>query len=94
MAGFKNINSFKSVELHKKADDFVNRAEGETSKTPNKKRGAPPKSEANKRTQKMTIYFTEKEIHKIQEMAEQKNMSSSEFARYKIFSYENKNFQT
>ncbi|SQC36290.1 Uncharacterised protein [Helicobacter fennelliae] len=96
MAGLRDIkktNSFKSVELERKskqagsANDFINQAEGETSKPKAKgKLGAPRKSEADKRTQKIMCYFTEKEIVKIQEMAEDKNMKVNEFLRFKIFS--------
>lgn len=95
MAGLRDIkktNSFKSVDLERSShkaesvNDFINRAEGETNKIPQKKRGAPLKQESNKRTQKILCYFTEKEILKIQEMAEAKNMKISEFVRFKIFS--------
>ncbi|WP_110558466.1 hypothetical protein [Helicobacter cinaedi] len=72
MAGFKNINSFKNVELHKKADDFVNRTEGETSKTPNKKRGAPLKSEANKCTQKRLFTSQKKKYTKFKKWQSKK----------------------
>lgn len=99
MSGLKDLkktNSFKSVELERSKakaqsyDDFINKAEGETSIPKiTKRRGAPPKSEANKRTQKIIVYFTEKEILKIQELADSKNMKVSEFVRFRIFSCEN-----
>ena len=93
MAGLKNIktNSFKKVEQEREhtastsVAEFINHAEGETSKIAQKRRGAPLKSEANKRTQKVLVYFTEREILKIQEMTEEKNMKTTEFIRFKIF---------
>jgi len=93
MAGLKDIkpNSFKKVEqrheqtIATNVAEFVNQAEGETSKIAPKKRGAPLKSETNKRTQKALVYFTEREILKVQEMAEEKNMKITEFIRFKIF---------
>lgn len=93
MAGLKSIkpSSFKKVEQIRKQStptnmsDFINQAEGETSQAPLKKSGAPQKAQAQKRVCSVLLNFTERELLKIQEMAEERSMKRAEFIRFKIF---------